>query len=146
MTKVYIVAVATILAATAALAHSGVKNAAVKARMDAMNAVGEEMKTLGLMAKGVSTFDANTAKAAANAIARHAANTPDLFRAKEDDPKSEATPAIWANFKDFTAKAVAMESAANGLSRSIASIDDLGPAMKALGDTCKACHGDYREK
>lgn len=146
MKNTYIVAAATFLAATAAFAHSGVKNAAVKARMDAMSAVGAEMKTLGMMAKGASTFNADTAKAAAAAIADHASDAPDLFRANENDPKSEAKPAIWENFQDFTAKAVALETVARDLSMSIQNVNDLGPALSALGDTCKACHGDYREK
>ena len=146
MKKTYIFATATFLAATAALAHSGVKNSAVKARMDAMSAVGAEMKTLGLMSKGASAFNADTAKAAATAIATQASKTPDLFEANEDDPKSEAKPAIWENFQDFTTKAVALEKVARDLSMSIENVDDLAPAMSALGDTCKACHGDYRQK
>ncbi len=136
----------SMVAATAAFAHSGVKNAAVKARMDAMSSIGAEMKTLGEMTKGVSAFDVSIARAAAASIADHAAETPDLFRAEEDDPKSEATPAIWADFDDFTAKAVALENAARGASSTISSVDDLAPAMKALGETCKACHADYRQK
>ena len=68
-----------------------------------------------------------------------------MFRANEDDPKSEAKPAIWENFEDFTTKAVALENVALELSTSLASVNDLGPAMAALGDTCKSCHSDYRE-
>lgn len=144
MEKTFFLVTTIMLVATAALAHSGVKNATVKARMDAMSGIAAEMKTLGLMAKGTSAFNANQAKAAAAAIASHAANTPELFRAEEDDPKSEATPAIWTNFEDFTTKAGALEDIAGNLSMSISSSADLGPAMKSLGDTCKACHKDYR--
>ncbi|MEP6065374.1 MAG: cytochrome c [Paracoccaceae bacterium] len=145
MFKPYIFAVLTVIAGSAVLAHSGVKNPAVQARMHAMSIIGGDMKTLGLMAKGEKEFDAEAAKAALREIAEHAAKAPDLFRANEDDPKSEAKPAIWENFEDFTTKAGALENVALGLSTSIASVDDLGPAMAALGDTCKSCHSDYRE-
>ena len=134
-----------ILSAGLAAAHTGVKNAAVKARMDAMSGIGAEMKALGQMAKGAATFDVDSARASAAAIAHHAAATPNLFKANEDDPKSEAKSSIWANFDDFTAKAVAMETVALGLSASITKANDLGPAMGALGATCKSCHAAYRE-
>ncbi|MEP3847488.1 MAG: cytochrome c [Paracoccaceae bacterium] len=145
MIKPYILVVSTVLMGSAVLAHSGVKNPAVQARMHAMSIIGEDVKTLGLMAKGEQAFDVDAAKAALREIAEHAGQAPDLFRANEDDPKSEAKPAIWENFEDFTTKAVALENVALELSTSLASVDDLGPAMAALGDTCKSCHSDYRE-
>ena len=132
-------------AATAALAHSGVQNAAVKARMDGMSAIGENLKIIGLMAKGETAFDADAARSAAAEIARHASETPALFEAQEEDPKSEALPSFWENFDDFTTKANAMEKVALGLSTSIQAADDLGLAMDALGGTCKACHSQYRQ-
>ncbi|WP_187431356.1 hypothetical protein ROLI_030330 [Roseobacter fucihabitans] len=146
MKNIFFSTALALLVASAALAHNGVKNAAVMTRMNAMSGIGAEMKTLGKMAKGAAAFDANTAKTAAAVIAKHAANTPALFEAQEDDPKSEATAMIWTNFADFTEKAAAMETVALGLSKSISTPDDLGAALKALGDTCKACHTGYRQK
>ncbi len=140
-----LIVLAAIFSAGIATAHSGVQNAAVKARMDAMSGIGAEMKTLGLMAKAESAFDAALARAAAAKIAEQAATTPGLFEADEDDLKSEAKPSIWTNFDDFTAKAVELETVAMGLSSSIASPDDLGAAVEALGAVCKACHGAYRK-
>ena len=134
-----------VLSATIAAAHSGVQNKAVKARMDAMGDIAAEMKTLGLMANGAVGFDADVARDAAADIAHHAARTPALFKAEEDDPRSEAKPDIWSDFADFTAKSDALETVAFGLSTSIMTLDDLKPAMAALGATCKACHSAYRE-
>ena len=132
--------------AGAAFAHTGVKNAAVKARMDGMSAIAAEMKTLGQMAKGDIAFDPVTAKAAAATIAKLAAETPILFEAEEDDPKSEAKAEIWDSFADFTAKSDRLEVLALELSDSIAAERDLASAMKSLGATCQACHKDYREE
>ncbi len=134
-----------LLIGSAAFAHSGVKNAAVKARMDAMSGIGASVEILGKMAKGEAAFDQTTARAAAAAIAGHAAETPDLFRAQEDDPKSEAKAEIWSNFADFEQKSKELEEIATALSTGISSPDDLGPALKALGANCQACHKAYRE-
>ena len=65
--------------AGSALAHKGVMNSSVKARMNAMSAIAEQMKTLGKMAKGVTPFDSATARLAAAEIAKHAGDTPKLF-------------------------------------------------------------------
>lgn len=129
---------------TAALAHEGVQNPAVKARMDGMTAIADNMKTLGQMAKGATGFDAATARSAAVAIARHAAKAPGLFEAQETDPKSEARPEIWTNFEDFAAKATELETIAIGLSTSISQPSDLTAAMGRLGANCKSCHSIYR--
>lgn len=140
-----IVAAIAVVAATAAFAHSGVENEAVKARMDAMSAIGDSMKTIGSMAKGQVPFDTEAARLAVASIAEHAGETPALFEANVTDPKSEALPAIWDNFADFTAKAAALEEVALTLSTSIQGSDDLGPALGALGAACKACHTQYRQ-
>lgn len=132
------------ITATAALAHQGVQNPAVKARMDGMSAIAENMKTLGQMAKGASAFDAATARSAAAVIAEHAAATPGLFEANESDPKSEARPEIWSNFEDFATKATELETIAAGFSTSITEPADLKAAMGALGANCKSCHSVYR--
>ena len=130
--------------ATAALAHQGVQNPAVKARMDEMSAIAENMKTLGQMSKGATEFDAAVARSAAAAIAEHAAATPGLFEANETDPKSEARPEIWSNFEDFATKATELETIAIGFSTSINDATDLSAAMGALGANCKSCHSVYR--
>ena len=131
--------------ATAALAHTGVQNPAVMARMDVMSAIGDSMKVLGTMAKGEAAFDADRAKEASLAIARHAAETPALFKAPEDDPMSEALPKIWETFDDFTAKSEALEAIAMELSGSMTTLDDVRTGVAKLGAACKACHADYRE-
>ena len=132
-------------AATSAIAHEGVKNPAVMARMNGMTNIAAEVKVLGDMAKGLAPFDQAAARAAAASIARHAAETSKLFQPREDDPKSEALPVIWENFDDFTAKSLELETIALGLSTSIDSTDDLRPALQQLGANCSACHEIYRK-
>lgn len=133
-------------AATAVTAHEGVKNPAVMARMQGMKEVAADVKVLGDMAKGQATFDQAAARAAAASIAQHAAEAPGLFKAREDDPKSEALPTVWERFDDFTAKSLELETIAIGLSTSITSADDLRPALQKLGANCTACHEVYRKE
>ncbi|MEP0941569.1 MAG: cytochrome c [Rhizobiaceae bacterium] len=141
----YLIAATLALGATAALAHTGVKNPAVMARMNGMSAISDNVEVLGTMAKGQVAFDAASAKTAARAIARHSAESVDLFAAQETDPKSEALPAIWENFDDFTAKAQDIEAFANEWSEKITTLEDVRAGMRLLGQSCKACHSLYRE-
>ena len=134
-----------VAAATASLAHQDVQNPTVMARMDAMGTIGKNTKVLGVMAKGEVAFDANAARTAAGAIAKHAAQIPELFQDTASDPKSEALPVIWQSYSDFTAKADALEVAASVAAKDIATPGDLGPALAAIGSACKSCHQTYRK-
>lgn len=135
----------SLMFATVVLAHDGVQNPAVKARMDSMGAIAENMKSLSLMLKGNETFDLENARLAVANIADHAGQTPALFEAQENDPKSEAKDEIWTNFDDFSAQASNLQTLALQLVDTISTKDDLGPAMRDLGASCKDCHSIYRE-
>lgn len=135
---------AAIALGTAALAHEGVKNPTVMARMEHMKAIAGHTKVLGDMAKGARAFDADAAQAAAAALAEEATKTPKFFEAAEDDPKSEAVPTIWTSFPDFTTRSSALVTAA-GDATSIASPEELITAFQAIGATCSSCHKAYRE-
>lgn len=141
----HVITTVLVLSATAAVAHTGVKNAAVKARMDGMSAIADNVKVLGTMAKGQIAFDAMTAQAAARAIAAHSAASVALFTPRETDPKTEARPEIWENFADFTDKAQALDTLASDLAASMQTVKDVQAAMVPLGASCKACHSLYRE-
>lgn len=137
--------VVVLMGATTALSHEGVQNAAVMARMHSMSVIAAQMKTLGQMAKGTTGFDAGIARTAASVIAEHAAQTPALFKAAEQDPKSEARPEIWTSFEKFTVQAAALATLANGLSASIGTKKDLNAGMAALGQACTSCHTTFRQ-
>lgn len=132
------------LVAGAVFAKDGVTNPVVKARMDVMQTVRINTGTLGDMAEGKATFDAAAATAAKTALAAAAASIVKAFEAQEDDPVSEATPAIWTNFPDFSAKAEALVTAAEAMDTS--SLDGVKAGMGSVGGSCKACHEGYRAK
>lgn len=144
MTRIMTPILILTIAAGTAIAHAEVQNPVVKARMEAMKAIGGNMKTISQMAKGEMDFDAAKAGDATAAIADTAAKVPTLFEAPETDPEAEAKPAIWEDFDDFTKKAMATEAAARAADTS--SLDALRASLGQIGGTCKACHDDYRIK
>jgi len=132
------------LCATAAFAHQGVQNAAVKARMHSMSTIAADMKVLGKMAKESTSFDAQSARAAVMSIAAEAAKIEELFKPQEDDPKSEAKAIIWSEFEDFTKIANDLENAANA-AKTLTKLEEVQTSLAKLGATCKACHERYRD-
>lgn len=132
-----------LLAAPVAIAHTDVKNPAVMARMEAMKQIGGAMRTVADMVRGKTPFDAAAAAEAQATLAQTASTVVPLFEAPETDPKSEALPVIWENFDDFTAKAEALVSGAEGLQ--VTSLDSLSASFGPMAGSCGGCHKVYRE-
>lgn len=139
------IALALITAGTAALAHSGVTNKDVMARMMVMSSISDQMKVIGSMAKGETAFDADAVNAALIEIAAQSAQVPAMFETPATDPKSEALPVIWEQWGSFTEHAREAETVAERLAGTVSAPSDLGPVLGQLGATCKACHSTYRE-
>ena len=139
------IAILTCAMTTVALAHEGVKDPTVMARMHLMKEIGAATKIVGDMAKGATDFDAQTARAAAEDLERHAAEIAAAFEDPADDPKSEALPAIWTDFADFTEIAEEMRRASQIEADDLVSEADLKRILIAIGRTCTDCHELYRE-
>lgn len=136
----------TVIALTlagAALAHTGVKDPDVKARMDGMTAIGAATKTLSLMARGQTSYDPALAEGALSDMAREAAQVTTLFELEADDPKSEALRDIWTDWSGFAARAQELEAAV--AAADVSSQEAIGLSMREIGKACGACHEDYRE-
>jgi len=137
---------AALAVAQLAAAHTGVQNQAVLARMNAMSAISDEMEILVPMARGAMPFDAVQAQTALRRLEDLAARTPDLFRAPESDPQSEALPAIWEDFADFETRARELASIADAAAARVADPATLRAAVARIGSNCSACHDRYREE
>ena len=137
--------VVLITASSIVFAHSGVKDKNVKERMMLMKEMANNTKTIGQMLKGRTPFDANEAKLALERLASLSLETPKVFKINASDPKSEARPAIWDEFDEFTRLSKDLAETSLVLAGSIDSIDDLRPALKGVSSGCKACHRQYRE-
>ena len=137
--------VVLITASSIVFAHSGVKDKNVKERMMLMKEMANNTKTIGQMLKGKTPFDANQAKLALERLSSLSLETPKVFKINASDPKSEARPAIWDEFDEFTRLSKDLAETSLILAGSIDSIDDLRPALKKVSSGCKACHSRYRE-
>ena len=109
----------------------------------AMEAVGDAMKPLGAMAKKAAPFDAAVVKASATTIADNLKKAQGLFPAGSGGGESRAKPEVWTDaagfekgMKDSYAAAVALQSVSDEAA--------FGPALGALGGSCKSCHDKYR--
>jgi len=125
------------------MAHSGVKTPAVKIRMENMAVIKEATATLGKMVQGKIGFDAGAAAEAKTSLIAAAAQIAGQFHAQEDDPKSEARPAIWTNWDDFVEQADLLRTSASALETG--DLAALKSGFKAVGQACSSCHKAYRE-
>lgn len=137
--------VVLITASSIVFAHSGVKDKNVKERMMLMKEMANNTKTIGQMLKGKTPFDANEAKLALERLSALSLETPKVFKINASDPKSEARPAIWDEFDEFTRLSKDLAETSLVLAGSINSVEDLRPALKGVSSGCKACHRQYRE-
>lgn len=109
----------------------------------AMEAVGDAMKPLGAMAKKEAPFDAAVVKASATTIADNLQKAAALFPAGSGGGTSRAKAEIWTDaagfekaMKDAHAAAVALQAVKDEAA--------FGPALGAVGASCKSCHDKYR--
>ena len=128
-----------------AFAHSGVKDQNVKERMMVMKAMADNTKVIGQMLKRKTQFDADEAKSALERLSSLSLKTPKVFTVNATDPKSEAKPAIWDEFDEFTKLSLELAETSIVLANSIEIIEDLRPALKRISSGCKSCHSKYRE-
>jgi cytochrome c556 len=127
-----------------ALAHKGATGV-VKERMDLMKRQKDDMKVIGLMAKGKVKFDAAKAAEAARDIELTAKKIHELFPEGTDGHPSEAKPDIWTRWDDFSGDADALQAAAKALATAL----ETGAAgwkgdFKGVIDACKTCHKSFR--
>ena len=145
---VFVLSLAFVMAPVATsdmLAHSGVLNKDVAARMTLMSNMGRNMGVLGKMLKKKTPFDQVKATEAINNIEQLAVETPRVFEKRVLDLKSEAKELIWEEFETFTKISNSLAASAKQLSSSMKSFDDLRPALITLSQSCKECHSRFRE-
>ncbi|WP_375174407.1 c-type cytochrome [Pseudooceanicola sp.] len=130
------------LIATGAIAHDKAKDPSVKARMQMMKEIKQATGVLGNMAKQPATYSKTEAEAARAALVSLSGKIPAAFQDQATDPASEASPKVWQNWADFTAKATALKSAAQALDAGSAS--GVATGMRQIGGACGACHKPYR--
>jgi cytochrome c556 len=137
-----IVMAVLLCAAIAALAQQDT----IKARQAAMKANGQALKSIDRIIRAGG--DPADVIAPADKIAEIAAQIPSLFPPGSNGAKTEADPAIWQKFDDFSAKAANLENQARMLAAA-AQTGDLA-IVRAQFDKmvqgCGDCHKSYRHR
>jgi cytochrome c556 len=147
--KLGIILIAGVIASGAAWAHGGATGI-VKERMDAMSAIGKNMKSVGQMLKTSPDIDPNLVAKAGEAIASHSGDALiKLFPEGSLKAPSEASPAIWSEWSKFSDYADSLQTSALGMK----SLADQGADKKSVAAafgkvaaTCKSCHEAFRIK
>jgi cytochrome c556 len=141
--------IASVLVGSAVLAQ-GDGTAQVKARQGQMRIIALNLGILGGMAQGKTEYDAGAAQTAADSLVGVSMiHQPTLWTegtSNEDIDGTKALPVIWEDNDDFMTKWDAFATAAVAMQAAAGSgADAIGPAMGALGGTCKACHQKFQE-
>jgi cytochrome c556 len=119
------------------------------ARQGQMWVMALNLGALGDMAKGKTAYDADAAQRAADSLAGVAMiDQSSLWPEGSDDMSIDGTRAMAAMWDDGS-KAGAMwgayvEAANNMKAVAGQGADKLGPALGAIGGSCKSCHTEYR--
>ncbi|MBL8629095.1 MAG: cytochrome c [Rhodospirillaceae bacterium] len=113
-------------------------------RINIMKTLGEQAAALGKIMQGKVDTKENLA-IHAETIAINIAAAKRAFEPKVVG--GTATQAVWDNWKDFTDRFTALETAANEVAAAAKAggMDAAKPKMAGLF-TCKACHDVYRSK
>jgi len=138
---------AGLLLAGAVLAHGGATGV-VKKRMEMMEHVGDNMKQVGDMIKGKTTFDSTTIAETAGVVLDTAEKIPELFPTHSLHEPTEALPVIWEEWDRFQALSVRLGDEAKKLQEVTQGGDKQAIARQfvKLGKVCSSCHTDYRKK
>jgi cytochrome c556 len=117
----------------------------VKERMDMMELMAKNMKAIRERIDGKR--DLASIKADADDIASHAEHILHLFPPGSTQRPTDARATIWQTWSDFERKATALEVESKKLAKASPSdFGKLSEQVRALSQTCVACHEKYRVK
>jgi len=113
----------------------------IRERHELMKGIGNNAKTIG---DALKAGNKAPVAAAAEQIQRDATRITALFPPGSTHPKSRAKPDIWQNWPKFEADAKNLQSAATALAAAANSGGDVRGGARAMFDTCKSCHDQFR--
>ena len=120
---------------------------AIKYRKAAFTVMASHFSRIGAMVNGKAPFDAKAAAQHADIVAMmsHLPNT--AFIAGTDKGDTKAKPEIWAESDKFRAAASKLTDEVVKLNTAARSgnLDQIKAAFGPVGQSCKACHDQYRK-
>lgn len=117
----------------------------ITARQEAFKKVGSAMESIGGMLKGEVAFDAEQFK---TFVANMQQASEEAFQNfGEGTQGGNAKDELWANKADFDKGAEEMKAAIAALNEAAqtGNKEAIGPAVGAVGGTCKACHEAFKK-
>jgi len=142
----FLAAAAAATLAMTAFAHTK-DDDAVDYRMGLMTVVEWNFAPLSAMNKGKMPFDAVDYAKHAERVAYLSDQLVEGFpKGSDKNEHSDAKPAIWSNFADFTDKAKTFNTEAKALAEVAKGKDEAKDReqFKKLAAACKACHEKYK--
>jgi cytochrome c556 len=121
---------------------------AIKYRQASMTLMGHHAGRVGAMANGRIPFDAKAAADSAAALEALAKLPWEGYVPGTDKGETRVLPAIWtesAKFKEYGDKLIA-ETAKVSAAAKTGNLDAIRASFGAVGQTCKACHDDFRKE
>ena len=151
-TKKIVLTIATTLAlgiAATAMAKSSPEEKAIEYRQGAFKMIGHHFGAMAAMVKGKTEFDAEAFTKNAEAVAALSQFPINGFVDGSYEGKTRAKKGIAENMDDFKEKLETFKVEAANLAKAASDGGDLGalkPSFGKVGQSCKACHTDYRKK
>ncbi len=120
---------------------------AVKYRKGAFFVMGQHMGRIGAMAQGRAPFDAAAATANAEIVQTLSKLPFTAFVDGTDKGDTRALPKIWSERAQFDAAAKKMQDEVANLvvAAKANDLEKLKAAFGAVGQSCKACHDNFRK-
>lgn len=148
--KTLLVALVTALGALASLPASAQfqkPEDAIKYRKAAFTVMGAHFGRIGAMASGKAPFDAAAAAANADLVSTMSRLPYAGFIEGTATGDTRAKPEIWTERAKFDAAANKMQEEVGKLNVAAKSgnLDQIKVAFGAAGQSCKACHDNYRK-
>jgi cytochrome c556 len=118
----------------------------IKYRQKVMKSLGAHNGAASSIIKGKVSYK-NHLEMHAQAIADAASTILALFPEDSDFGETRAKPEVWGKRAEFEKAAKNGAQAAADFLKAVKSKEkDLAPAYKKLGESCKECHKQFREK
>lgn len=141
-------AFATLVTAVPASAQFAKPEDAIKYRKSAFTLMGAHFGRIGAMAQGKAPFDAKVAAENADLLVTLGKLPWTAFGEGTDKGETRAKPEIWKEQAKFREGADKMQEELQKLAQAAktGNLDAVKTSFGAAGQTCKACHDNYRSK
>lgn len=141
------VVLAAAVLATPAMAQFQKPEDAIKYRKASFTVMAAHFGRIGAMANGRVPFDAKVAAENAAVVETMSKLPWSAFGPGTDKGDTRALPEIWKEQDAFKAGADKMQAEVTKLvaAAKTGSLDNVKAAFGAAGQTCKACHDDFRK-